>query len=181
MTREPICMTCMAKKGWYYDGTIQTQTQDGVTNAPYPSLWYTGNYLNFFPPKFVIARKVVKDVIANQTKIRMALAQFGPSGYTFVRDFNPSCQSVFGGGNWEQNRSTYVNDVNALDWGGGTPLSLALFDVGRYYHTPTLPWFGGAWERPRPARSRPPRRTSSRCAGPARRAASSCSPTASRR
>ncbi len=136
----------MAKKGWYYDGTIQTQTQDGVTNAPYPSIWYTGNYLSFYPPKFVVARKVVKDVIAAQTRIRMALAQFGPSGYTFVRDFNPSCSSVFGGGNWEQNRSTYVNDVNALDWGGGTPLSLALFDVGRYYHTPTLPWFGATWE-----------------------------------
>ena len=49
LTREQIRLTCMAKKGWFFDGTIQMQTQDGVTNAPYPSLWYTGNYLSLIP------------------------------------------------------------------------------------------------------------------------------------
>jgi type IV pilus assembly protein PilY1 len=76
----------------------------------------------------------------------MALGQFGDAHYQLVRDFNPSCQSVFSNGSWEQNRTTYVNDVNALTWGGNTPLAASLFDVGRYYHTPTLPWFGGTWD-----------------------------------
>jgi type IV pilus assembly protein PilY1 len=152
LTRETICNACLTQKGWYYDGNIKTQTQEGITNAPYPSLWYTGNYLSFFPPKFMIARRVVKDTISSQTRIRMALAQFsgtggsGSGGYQLVRDFNPSCQSIFGNGNWDSNRSTYVNDVNSLAWGGGTPISMALFDVGRYYHTATLPWFGSSWE-----------------------------------
>ncbi|WP_242395112.1 pilus assembly protein [Anaeromyxobacter oryzisoli] len=143
-SRQDICNACLSSKGWYYDGTVRTATVDGAS-VSYPSIWYTGNYLNFFPPKFVIARKVVKDVIASQSRIRMAMAQFGSNDYKFISDFNPSCQSVFGGGNWESNRSTYVNDVNALAWGGTSPLSKALFDVGRYYHTPSLPWFGQGW------------------------------------
>jgi type IV pilus assembly protein PilY1 len=155
-TREAICNSCLTKRGWYYDGYIDDVGQDSIGHVRYPSLWYVGNYLNFFPPKFAIARRVVKDVISNQTRIRMAMAQFGSTGnwdgsgswgYDFVRDFNPSCSSVFNNGNWEQNRGTYVNDVNTLGWGGGTPLASSFFDVARYYHTPTLPWFGSAWEK----------------------------------
>jgi type IV pilus assembly protein PilY1 len=153
-TNSAVCTTCLTERGWYYDGTVLSGTVDGVANVQYPSIWYTGNYLNFYPPKFVVARKVVKDVVANQTAVRMALAQFATDGsahYDFVADFNPSCQSVLGGGNWESNRSTYINAVNALSWGGaGAPLSAALFDVGRYYHTPSLPWFGGTYEKSGP-------------------------------
>jgi type IV pilus assembly protein PilY1 len=144
--RQDICNSCLLNKGFFYDGTTPSWNSSDQGTFNIPSLWYTGNYLSFYPPKFIVARRVVKDVIANQSKIRMALGQFSSSGYSLVRDFNPSCQSIFGNGNWEQNRGTYVNDVNALDWGGGTPLASALFDVGRYYHTATLPWFGNAWE-----------------------------------
>ncbi len=148
LTRAQICNTCLTNKGWYYDGEVRSGTVDGVANVQYPSIWYTGNYLSFFPPKFVVARKVVKDIIANQTRIRMAIAQFGASGYVpagSAGSFNPSCSSIFNNGNWESNRSTYVNAVNALTWGGSKPLSTALFDVGFYYHTPSLPWFDYDW------------------------------------
>ena len=49
-----VCMECLDEEGLVLRRHHPRATQDGVTNAPYPSLWYTGNYLNFFPPKFVV-------------------------------------------------------------------------------------------------------------------------------
>ena len=148
-THEAICNACLRTRGWYYDGFLLDTTEDGVTYR-YPSLWYTGNYLNFFPPKFLAARKVVKDVIAVQSSVRMALARFdaaGTTGASVFQDFNPPC-SMGDTSSFDNNRGSYVsalNSSNNLTFEGGAPLANALFDVGRYYHTPALPWFGNAW------------------------------------
>jgi type IV pilus assembly protein PilY1 len=153
LTRESICNTCLTNAGWYYDGIILDEVQDGV-NKRYPSLWYTGNYLNFFPPKFLVARKIVKDIIAVQSRVRMGLARFANSGAassqgaTFFQSFNPTCGQP-DNSNFDSNRASYVSALNNsgnLSFDGGTPLSRALFDVGRYYHSPDLPWFGATWE-----------------------------------
>ena len=40
----------------------------------------------------------------------------------------------------------YVNNSTKLSFNNGSPLSRALFDVGRYYHSPDLTWFGDTWE-----------------------------------
>lgn len=135
-----ICNTCLKQAGWFYDGIILQHDQEHITNKQYPSIWYTGNYLNFFPPKMVIARKIVKDVIAVQSKVRMGLGHFGSNGVAIDQGFNPTCDHP--DSNFDSNRTTYVNSVNGLSFGGGTPLSMALLDVGRYYHSPGLSWFG---------------------------------------
>lgn len=143
-TLADICNECMSTEGWYYDGTTDSTGYEGT----YPSLWYTGNYLNFFPPKFLAARKVVKDIIAVQSKVRMALAAFDSNGATVFKDFNPSC-GMPDGSNFDSNRAAYVSGLNSsgsLSFDAMTPLAEALFDVGRYYHSPALPWFGSAWE-----------------------------------
>ncbi len=141
-----VCKQCLKQAGWYYDGIILDDDQDGSGVAKtYPSIWYTGNYLNFFPPKFVIVRKIVKDIVATQSKVRMALAQFGASGMSLMKEFNPTCAHPES--NFDSNRGTYVNLMNSMDFSGGTPLANALFDTGRYYHSPGLPWFGNAWEK----------------------------------
>jgi type IV pilus assembly protein PilY1 len=152
LTHEEICNQCLTDKGWYYDG-ILLQGTEGATSFTYPSLWYTGNYLNFFPPKFLSARKVVKDVIAAQSKVRMALARFDAMthsnpGATFFQDFNPSCGQP-DNSSFDSNRASYISGLNSsgnLNFSTGTPLANALFDVGRYYHSPDLPWFGTTWE-----------------------------------
>jgi type IV pilus assembly protein PilY1 len=147
--RAAICKKCLKEAGWYYDGVVL----EDVNQAQYPSVWYTGNYLNFFPPKFLVAKKIVKDVIAVQSKVRMALAHFDNSGTNqgaaFDQAFNPTCDMP--DSSFDSNRSSYVNTVNALAFGGGTPLAESLFDVGRYYHSTNLPWFGTSWNETLPS------------------------------
>ncbi len=140
VTRASICNTCLATKGWYFDGFILGSS--GTYSGQYPSIWYTGNYLNFFPPKFLSARKIVKDVIANQIKVRMALAKTVDAGATVFQDFNPSC-GMPEGSSFQNNRSTYAKALNdSIQFTGSTrPLSKALLDLGDHYHSPTLPWF----------------------------------------
>lgn len=142
MSHAAICEQCLTTRGWYYDGTI---FQAGENSAPTPSVWYSGNYLSFSPPKFLIARKVLKDIIAVQSRIRMAMATFSNSGATFIQPFNPSC-GMPDNSSFDSNRASYVSSVDGITFGGGTPMSVALFDVGRYYHSPDLQWFGMSWE-----------------------------------
>ncbi len=148
LTRSQICTTCLNDKGWFYDGILLDDTIDGVAAKRYPSVWYTGNYLNFFPPKFLIARKVVKDVISVQSTVRMALARFDADGAEVFQDFNPSCGQPENS-NFDSNRSSYISNLdstNNLPFDGGAPVSRALFDIGQYYHSASLPWFGNPWE-----------------------------------
>jgi type IV pilus assembly protein PilY1 len=143
-----VCKTCLKQAGWYYDGVILEGNQGSGDIRRYPSIWYTGNYLNFFPPKFVVVRKIVKDLIATQSKVRMALASFnGTEGMQLQKDFNPPCGlSLNPNSSFDSNRSTYVGLLDDLEFVGGTPLAMTLFDVGRFYHSPGLPWFGNTWE-----------------------------------
>jgi type IV pilus assembly protein PilY1 len=154
---KSACLTCLYKKGWYYDGALVTGTYDGQASVQYPSIWYTGNYLSFFPPKFVVARKLVKDTIGTQLRVRLAVSGMSASGFNATTsnggDLSPNCQqSLNDQANWISNRGTVVNDIDNLSWGksgtwSGIPvLSQALFDVGDYYHSPSLPWFGDFWQ-----------------------------------
>lgn len=142
--RASICKLCLKQAGWYFDGVI---LNDGDYN--FPSIWYTGNYLSFFPPKFVIAKKVMKDTIAVQSKIRMALGHLDNTGsvqgLTLDKEFNPTCDHPES--SFDSNRSTFVNLVDAFTFTGGTPLAEALFDVGHYYHSADLTWFGSSFAK----------------------------------
>ena len=145
LSRSDICKSCLKTKGWWYDGIILT-TSDNGSNYGYPSIWYTGNYLSFFPPKFMVAKKVLKDLVATQSNVRMAMSTFDAAGSTPRLPFAPTCTADAAGTTFEPSRQTFVNSINGIAFGGGTPLSRTLFDAGRYYHTPSLPWFGATWE-----------------------------------
>ncbi|MGI5862068.1 MAG: hypothetical protein ACOX6T_08415 [Myxococcales bacterium] len=59
-TNETTCESCLTDKGWY-------RYSD--------SLWIvSGGVLNLRPPKFVTARKVLKDVVDSLSNVRMGLA-----------------------------------------------------------------------------------------------------------
>jgi type IV pilus assembly protein PilY1 len=152
---QNACLKCLYTQGWYYDGTNITGTYDGVANVTYPSMWYTGNYLSFFPPKFLVARKLVKDTIGYQARVRMAMGGMMP-GWGFQQapnpagDLGPNCQLSQKDSGWTASRSTVVKSADNLTWGGMPNLSEAVFDIGHYYRTPngnaSAPWFGPTWE-----------------------------------
>jgi type IV pilus assembly protein PilY1 len=148
-TVESICNRCMSQRGFFYDGRILRHSQESISNKAYPSFWYTGNYLNFFPPKFVVARKVVKDVLAANVEMRAAIGRFLSSttnqkGLDIVQPFNPVCSMP--DSNFYANRVTYKNTIDDLTFGGGTPLAKSLLNVGQFYHSPGLDWFSSTWK-----------------------------------
>jgi type IV pilus assembly protein PilY1 len=144
--KAPVCKKCLKEKGWYYDGEHVTRDVDGQPVTA-PSIWYSGNYLNFFPPKFLTVRKVVKDIIASQSKVRMGLAVLDADGMKLEKAFNPTCDHP--DSSFDSNRSTYVKQLNTATLNPTATskrLATALFDVGRFYHSPGLEWFGGTFE-----------------------------------
>ena len=138
-----ICSQCLNTRGWFYDGRVLGPLSMDSISVSYPSLWYTGSYLQFFAPKFLIARKVIKDTIMGFSKVRAAIADFSGSGARVVQSFNPTCDMP--DSNFDSNRGTYMNTLDAIPFNKGTPLARALFDAGMYYHSTTLPWFGSPW------------------------------------
>lgn len=143
-----ICAQCLNTRGWFFDGRVSANVNLGdITGQTVPSLWYTGNYLNFHPPKFLVARKVLKDTIMQFSKVRAAVATFNSSasGASVIQQFNPTCDQPES--NFDSNRVTYMAAMNNASFDGntGTPLSKALLDVGMYYHSTDLPWFGTPW------------------------------------
>ena len=82
------CVSCLTSKGWWR-GPMGNGAKNGAQGpaqyqdeAPFPAearrKWIvSGRVLNLHPPKFVIARKVLKDIIATAPNVRMGLATFG--------------------------------------------------------------------------------------------------------
>jgi type IV pilus assembly protein PilY1 len=139
-----ICAQCLNTKGWFLDGRVWKNVDLGdITGQTVPSIWYTGNYLSFYPPKFVVARKVLKDTIMGFSKVRAAITTFSSSGGDVIQQFNPTCDHPES--NFDSNRVTYMNALNGVGFSGGTPLSKALLDIGMYYHSTDLPWFDKTW------------------------------------
>jgi type IV pilus assembly protein PilY1 len=142
-----ICSDCLGKKGWFFDGRVAKDVGIGdLSDQTLPSIWYTGNYLNFHPPKFLVARKILKDTIMGFSKVRAAIAQFDSGsldGARVLQGFNPSCDHP--DSNFDSNRTTYMSVLDGIQFSGGTPLSRALLDVGLYYHSTPLPWFDKTW------------------------------------
>lgn len=146
-TKAAICIQCLNTRGFLLDGRLlRKPAASGSTTpgAPYPSIWLTGNFLNFYPPKFVVARKVMKDVISNLRDIRMGFAQFNATGADPTpnawQGLNPAC-SMVDGSNFSANRGSYVQQVDKVSFTAATPLARALLDIGQYYHSPSNEWF----------------------------------------
>ena len=83
------CEQCLATKGWWRGPMVSPSTDldmAGPTRAkdepPLPAVafrkWIVkGGVLNLRPPKFVVARKVLKDVISAKQPVRLGVATFG--------------------------------------------------------------------------------------------------------
>jgi type IV pilus assembly protein PilY1 len=135
------CTNCLATKGYYI---FQARYRSGNGGNSYANtteqIVFSGRFLNAFPPKHVIARKVVKDLVkldaANPSPsvdpVRFGLANFvenGTAGFStsfrttdggrLVVPIGPSCTSA---AHPETHRADYVaarqaivDSINAID------------------------------------------------------------------
>jgi type IV pilus assembly protein PilY1 len=118
----------------------------GVAHCKIPHVWFTGNFLNFNPPKFVMARKVLKDVLQSVRKIRLGLSTFDSSGPQ--EPLNPGCNMLGSPSNFDSNRTSIKNAINntsKVNFSGGTPLAETLLHVGQYYASSSLTWFNNTY------------------------------------
>jgi hypothetical protein len=89
------CISCLTTKGWWRGPFVthpvdnpytygRTGPERAFDEPPLPTEAYrkwvvSGRVLNVRPPKFVIARKMLKEVIATASDVRMGVATFGPN------------------------------------------------------------------------------------------------------
>jgi type IV pilus assembly protein PilY1 len=81
---------------------------DNTAHCRIPHVWFSGNFLNFYPPKFLVARKVLKDTLAAVRKIRLGLTIFNGStgeGGVLQEKLNPTCNMLGSPSNFDSNRS----------------------------------------------------------------------------
>jgi type IV pilus assembly protein PilY1 len=141
---EGVCVgNSGATSGFEINGTSKT----GVCKLP--NIYFQGNFLNFYPPKFIVARKVFKDVLQSVRRVRLGVATFNntyASNKGPDQKLNPGCNQFGTPSQFDSNRSSLLSWVNNLSFPNSTPLAETLFNVGQYYRTSTLPWFNNTYK-----------------------------------
>lgn len=107
---------------------------------------FMGEALNVYPPKFVVARRVLKDLVMDTKTIRQGLMIFnnagagGPSGTGqfngghLLTEFGPACNMFFPprDSNFHNNRVAITNRIDNVRFLGGTPLGETLMSACQY-------------------------------------------------
>ncbi|HZH77236.1 MAG TPA: hypothetical protein VEY88_14495 [Archangium sp.] len=147
------CTACLVNRGWWR-GPLETNPSDRVDIAPLPPearrVWVlSGRVLNVRPPKFVVARKVLKEVIETVTDIRMGVASFGPDQGWFDppvmhAKLRPSCDKSFPTINQDElNKPLLKKAVNQVMFNNNErSIGEALFGLGGYYSSQLI---DGRW------------------------------------
>ncbi len=139
------CLSCLSLKGYYLvPGTIGRDTAP-LQNS---NFIFWGRFLNFNPPKYVAARVAVKQVIKDIAAKRVGLSHFSNSTPHTIMDRgqNPSCSQIINdSSSFDNNRASYINDINGLTFFTGTPLARSLLNIGYYFTSGDdvyRDWFG---------------------------------------
>jgi len=153
------CRACLASKGWWRGPIVTPKTQatnpgqaGPVKELDEPPLrpeafrkWVlSGRVLNVRPPKFVVARKVLKDVIRIAPNVRMGVATFGEDHGWFdpaliLEPLRPSCDDSFpeikdSVSSTGLNRPLLTNAVNKVVFRNNErSIGEALFALGGYF------------------------------------------------
>jgi type IV pilus assembly protein PilY1 len=158
MTQQQRCQQCVSEAGYYIKpGTSGSQSD--VQNGSYV---FKGNWLNFYPPKFIIGRKALTDFITKQsstpTPVRVGVVTYDnnntnaldvPSATTGLRANDggafissgmvPDCNVVTWTGSATITQQTaLLSAVRAVSFGSfsssiATPLAETLFNVGQFF------------------------------------------------
>ncbi|QRK12886.1 hypothetical protein JQX13_24350 [Archangium violaceum] len=145
------CRRCLTTKGWWR-GPIVTDALKPSQGPPRdfdePPLppeafrkWVvTGRVLNVRPPKFVVARKVLKDVINMAPNVRMGVATFGKDHGWFdppeiLAGLRPTCDKSFPTINETAlDRPLLMKAVNKTEFRNNErSIGEALFGLGGYF------------------------------------------------
>ena len=157
MTQQQRCQQCIDEVG-YYIAPAATTTDNNTGN-----IVFSGNWLNFYPPKFLIARKALTDFISRQsttaTPVRLGVVTYDPqnlssvdvpgtaTGFTGRHDGGafvssgmiPDCGvTTWTGSAARSQQSALLSAVRAISFGDtgspiATPLAETLFNVGQFF------------------------------------------------
>jgi type IV pilus assembly protein PilY1 len=163
------CEKCLNTKGWWRGPLITANTSSDFNDDDFPPTrkqsitgqeppppeayrkWIVnGRILNLRPPKFAVARKVLKDVINIAPNVRMGVATFGKDHGWFdppeiLAKLRPSCDKSFPAINEAAlNRPelrTAVNNVQFRNY--ERSIGEALFGLGGYFSSQRV---DGKWK-----------------------------------
>lgn len=128
--RQAACTACVSTVGWYR----------GDTGGGHRRWVLSGRVLNVRPPKFVTARKVLKDVINTVPELRMGVATFSDSNDLFdpawlLRPLRPSCDRSWPLFSEEDlQRSGLVAAVNQVEFiNSERSIGESLYSLGAYF------------------------------------------------
>ncbi len=157
MTQQQRCQQCLDAVGYYIAPGASTTDNDSG------NIIFKGNWLNFYPPKFLIARKALTDFITRQsttpTPVRVGVVTYDPqnrlsldvpstsTGFTgrndggaFISDgMIPDCNVT----TWtdpatQPKQSALITGVRGISFGDtgnpiATPLAETVFNVGQFF------------------------------------------------
>ncbi len=157
ITQQQRCQMCLDEVGYYVaPGSSATDQASG-------NILFKGNFLNFFPPKFILARKVLTDFITRQsstpTPVRIGVVTYDNSNVSFtdVPSVNTGFNSRHDGGSFisagmipdcgvttwtgattQTQQSTLISAVRGISFGTlsspiATPLAETVFNVGQFF------------------------------------------------
>ncbi|OJT20483.1 hypothetical protein BO221_31260 [Archangium sp. Cb G35] len=161
------CRACLASKGWWRGPIVTANTQatnpsgagplKELDEPPLPPeafrKWIlSGRVLNVRPPRFVIARKALKDVIDSVTNVRMGVATFGEDHGWFdppamLEKLRPTCdQSYPIFDDAALNRPRLRQAVNEMLFRNNErSIGEALFGLGGYFSSQMADNRWGSW------------------------------------
>jgi type IV pilus assembly protein PilY1 len=108
ITQQQRCQQCLDEAGYYIaSGSSSTDNNSG-------NIVFSGNWLNYYPPKFLIARKTLTDFIAKQPsldksqQVRIGIVTYDPTNasYTSVPSASPGGLQAGDGGKFVSNGMT---------------------------------------------------------------------------
>jgi type IV pilus assembly protein PilY1 len=148
------CRSCLLTRGWWR-GPIGSDPHDAKLPTEARRRWLlSGRVLNVRPPKFVAARKVLKDVVMGTTNLRMGLATFGVDRGWYdppmlLHPMQPSCSRshpLFD--EKELKRADMVRAINTLSFRNPErSIGEALFGLGGYYSSQQVDGRWVSWFR----------------------------------
>jgi type IV pilus assembly protein PilY1 len=157
INQQQRCQMCLDEVGYYIaPGSSSTDQASG-------NILFKGNFLNFFPPKFMVARKVLTDFISRQSTtaspVRVGVVTYdnANASYTDVPAVTTGFTNRHDGGtfisagmvpdcsvtNWtssatQTQQSSLISAVRGISFGTlsspvATPLAETVFNVGQFY------------------------------------------------
>ncbi len=128
---KSTCRSCLATKGYFIgDNHLSDSNNRGDWRV-------AGNFLNHYSPRYLMMRRVVKQVIRDIQPVRMMTATLndnsGNAGPNLRTAWNPPCNKsdpAKDGSNFFSNRNSIVSEIDKISFKGGTPLTKALLMAG---------------------------------------------------